>query len=201
MSDLIALDMAILLPAEVYDAAVDLSASLDPAESQGLRLSDLHVPHVTLTQQFVRKEAVDDLWARLTHAISLQEPFTVRVTGGSRGASSVWMAVERSPALVRLHERLMAVMSDFEQVRGEPEAFYGRNARPEDLQWVSRYRVEASFGAYQPHITLGHATAVPEVEPMEFEARTVAACHLGRFCTCRRTLRRWRLKRLGEDAD
>jgi hypothetical protein len=53
--------------------------------------------------------------------------------------------------------------------------------------------MKASFGAYTPHITLGHAEEPPEVTPMVFNAAMIAACHLGRFCSCREILRSWSL--------
>jgi len=59
--------------------------------------------------------------------------------------------------------------------------------------WVTGFRLKSAFGAFTPHITLGHGEHLPEIEPFEFEATTIAACHLGRFCTCRKVLREWRL--------
>ena len=53
--------------------------------------------------------------------------------------------------------------------------------------------MKAAFTSYAPHITLGHAEQPPAVAPMSFTAGIVAACHLGRFCTCREILRTWTL--------
>jgi hypothetical protein len=60
---------------------------------------------------------------------------------------------------------------------------------------VSGFRRKSSFRAFNPHITLGHGKRAPVVEPFAFDATTIAACHLGRFCTCRQVLRAWELKR------
>jgi len=58
MEPLIAVDVAILPPPMVADAALQLSAALPASESKGLRLDARHLPHITLTQQFVRAEDV-----------------------------------------------------------------------------------------------------------------------------------------------
>jgi hypothetical protein len=80
-----------------------------------------------------------------------------------------------------------------ERPGGTPAAFVDGDARVRDLLWVSSYRLKSSFGAFTPHITLGHGAQPPHIEPFEFEATTVAACQLGRFCSCQRVLRSWSL--------
>ena len=193
MSKLLALDVAILPPPNAGGRAIQLSATLPDSESQGLRLDAEHLPHITLTQQFVRVDDLDAIFERIDEALRAQPPLTIRVTGGGKGASSVWMAVERTPAISRLHERLMETLRAFEQPGGGPTAFFERDARVGDVAWVTGYRLSSSFSVYMPHITLGHAGEPPRVEPCTFEATNVAACHLGRFCSCRRVLRQWEL--------
>ena len=193
MSTLLALDVAILPPPDVDARAVYLSATLPAAQSQGLRLDADHRPHITLTQQFVRSDELDAIVERLNKVLRGQPPLTLKVTGGGRGASSVWMAVERSAALSQLHEQLMDALHGFERPGGGAAAFVEGDAREGDVAWVTGYRQTSSFGAYTPHITLGHAGKPPRVDPLTFEATTVAACHLGRFCTCRQVLRSWEL--------
>lgn len=193
MSKLLALDVAILLPPDAGGRAIQSSATLPDSESQGLRLDAERLPHITLTQQFVRIDELDAIFERVDGALRGQPPVTIRVTGGGKGGSSVWMAVERTPALSRLHERLMQALRAFERPGGEPTAFFEGDARAGDVTWVTGYRFSSSLRAYTPHITLGHAGEPPRVEPFAFEATTVAACHLGRFCSCRRVLRSWDL--------
>lgn len=74
---------------------------------------------------------------------------------------------------------------------GGTGAFFGNDARLRDALWVTGYRLKSSFHHFEPHITLGHASKPPAIEPFLFEADTVALCHLGRFCTCRSAIRTW----------
>jgi 2'-5' RNA ligase len=194
MSDLLALDVAILPPASVRERAVSLSAALPDADFEGLRLDHAHQPHITLTQQFVDVDELDRAFERLDGVLRGRSPFTIHVTGVDKtGASAVCMAIARTDVLVSLHERLMETLKEFEHVGGGAAAFVDRDAREADVAWVTGYRLHSSFLSYAPHITLGHASRPSRIEPFTFQATTVAACHLGRFCTCQRVLRQWEL--------
>jgi len=179
--------------AAVRERAVELSASLPPAESHGLRLDDEHLPHITLIQQFIRAEERELAFEKVDEVLRGQPPLRLAVAGGGKGSTSVWMAVEKTPALQDLHEHLMAALRGVERAGGTPAAFFGGDARMGDVLWVSSYRANSSFVGFTPHITLGHAQHPPVVERMTFQASIVAACHLGRFCACREILRSWTL--------
>ena len=189
----VAIDIAILPPADVAARAIALSAALPSGESQGLLLGADCLPHITLTQQFVPYASLDPLLAQLDRVLHDREPLHLRVTGGGKGRNSVWMAIERTPELVNLHEQLLQAAEPFEVTAGDASAFFGGDARDRDVRWVREFRRESSVERFAPHITLGHASDAPTVEPMAFVATTIAVCHLGRFCTCRHIFRAWDL--------
>jgi 2'-5' RNA ligase len=189
----IALDVAILPPPDISRRAIELSAKLPPPDPAGLRLGGDVLPHITLTQQFVEGEEIDTVLDRVGSALVGLAPLRLTVTGAGRGRSSVWMAIQPNPVLIRLHRRLMDSLREFERNDGTQAAFVNGDARQGDVEWVAGFRRNSSYEAFTPHITLGHAATLPSVEPVTFDATTVAACHLGRFCTCRRVLRQWKL--------
>ena len=193
MSALLALDVALLLPPDARRKAITLSASLPAEQSHGFRLDADHHPHITLTQQFVRVDEVDAALERVDETVQTQRPLTIRVTGGGKGHSSVWMAVERTDEIASLHERIMEALRGLERPGGTAAAFFEGDARVGDVAWVTGYRLKSSLSAYKPHVTLGYAAEPPVIEPFTFAATTIAACHLGRFCSCRRVLRSWEL--------
>jgi 2'-5' RNA ligase len=193
VSQLVAIDVAVLPPPEVSKRATEFSAMLAGGDPQALRLGAGCLPHITLTQQFVGAASLDACLDAVGVVLRGVAPLQLSVTGVGRGNTTVWMSVERSPALFDLHRRLMDALEKFEQADGDADAFIG-TARPRDTEWVRRYRRSSSGGAFTPHITLGHSTqTTPPVEPVTFEAATIAACQLGRFCSCGRVLRRWTL--------
>ena len=192
MSHLVAMDVAVLPPPDVTDRAVRLSAAL-PADPHGFHLDADHLPHITLSQSFVREDELEMAFERVTGVLRGRGRLRLRVTGGGKGSSSVWMAVERTPELNELHEGVMHALVGVERPGGTPAAFVDGDGRVGDVLWVTGYRLKSSFSAWEPHITLGHGDDPPSIEPFSFTADTVAVCHLGRFCTCRRILRSWPL--------
>jgi 2'-5' RNA ligase len=191
---LLALDVAILPPPEVSQRAIQLSASLPESESLGLRLGGDMLPHITLTQQFIQTTDLDIVLEQVVSVLAAVRPLHLVVTGAGSGQSSVWMAIEQTPALSKLHRDLMDAVGPFEYPDGTAAAFVDGDARARDVAWVNEYRRTSSHAAFRPHITLGHSATLPPVESLGFTATTIAACHLGRFCTCRRVLRRWELE-------
>jgi 2'-5' RNA ligase len=193
VSKLLAIDVAILPTPAVRARAVDLSASLPASESHGLRLDDEHLPHVTLSQHFIREDERELAFEKVDEVLRGQKPLKLVISGGGRSSSAVWMAVENTPQLQKLHERLMEGLRGVERAGATPAAFFGGDARMGDVLTVASYRVNSSFAGFSPHITLGHASQPPVVERMSFQASIIAACHLGRFCSCRQILRSWTL--------
>ena len=191
--DTTAVDIAILLPPEISNRAVALSAALPRTESHGLLLGPGMLPHITLTQQFVSTDALDAAIVRVDAVLADQDSLHLRVTGSGKGSNSVWMAVDRPAALVALHERLLHATQAFEKPDGDASAFAGGDARERDIRWVQNFRRDFSYDRFTPHITIGHADQPPFVEPMEFVATTIALCALGRFCTCSQVIARWDL--------
>lgn len=192
MAKLVALDVAILPPPAVSQQAIALSAAL-PGEEPPLRLGDEHLPHITLTQQFVREEELENAFAHIGDVLGGTGPLRIDATEAVRDGHTIWIAIARTPALTALHEALMEALRGLERPEGTPAAFVDHDARLKDVLWVTGFRLKSSFGAFQPHITLGHGSEPPSIEPFSFDATKVAACHLGRHCTCRRVLREWTL--------
>ena len=193
MVKLVALDVAILPPPDVMARAIELSAALPDEGSQGLRLDGDHLPHVTLTQHFVRHEELELAFSHVETVLADQPPLRIAITGGGQSGHTLWMSIERTRELLDLHERLMEELRGVERQEGGPHAFFEATGRVRDVLWVTGFRLKSSSSAYTPHITLGHGDRLPAIEHLAFEATTIAACHLGRFCTCRRVLRSWTL--------
>jgi 2'-5' RNA ligase len=193
MSKLVAVDVAILPPPNITARAIEISAALPAEGSQELRLDAEHLPHITLTQHFIREEELDAAFERVDEVVAQQPPLRVLATGAGKSGHTLWIAIENTPQLSTLHEQLMEALRGYERPDGGPGAFFGGEGRMGDVLWVASYHLKASFGAFTPHITLGHGAKTPEIEPFAFDAARIAACHLGRFCTCRRVLRGWTL--------
>ena len=90
---LLAVDVALLLPPDIRERAVSLSAGLVSSHPDRLTLDADHHPHITLTQQFVRVDALDAAFARVAQfyereldqklkvVTTLLEPILILVVG------------------------------------------------------------------------------------------------------------------------
>lgn len=193
--DLLALDLVLLLPEEANERAKAVNAALGAGQPEGFRFDETHVPHLTLVQQFLRRARLPALVENLDRVLRRAAPLSIRVLGIHSQESTVLFLVERTPALQRLHEELMDAVEPLEEPQGAAGAFYtnGEAARERDVAWVGRFRAEASYANFVPHVTLGVGPPPPPLEPFAFTADRVGLFHLGRFCTCRAPLRAWKL--------
>ena len=190
----IAIDVAILLPAAARSVLERLNAVCTLSPDRGFRFDATHHPHITLGQRFVDVDGVDALRADLAPILTRQSPLDLLVTGVRTGRTAQAAVVAPTPALQRLHEQVVGVLTRHE-VTGIGDAFQvdDHPARDADVRWVTRFRRDSAFGRFDPHITIGIGTEPATVAPWRFTANEVAICRLGRFCTCRDRLARWRL--------
>ena len=169
-----------------------VNARFDVAVGDGVRLDATHHPHITLGQHFVNGDRLTDVRTRVATVVSGLPPLDLRVTGARGGRTAQVLAVAPTPALQRVHERLMDALAPFE-VPGCAAAFQQDDAPPRDadIAWVTRFRADSSYTRFDPHITVGIGPDPVTVGPFDFTAREFAICRLGRCCTCRDQLARW----------
>ena len=141
------------------------SAALPGDGSERLRLDAQHLPHVTLTQHFVKYDELDGASCGDRRGARTSAPACITITGGGQSAHTLWMTVERTPELLDLHGRLMQALKGLERTAGDAHAFFEGGGRVGDVHWVAAFRQNSSFGAFTPHITLGHGERPPAVEP------------------------------------
>ncbi len=195
---LLALDVAVLPPAACQPRLAELNAALD-APPHGFRFDDTHLPHVTLAQQFVPAERLDDIVASLARVVGCAAALRLRSTGLSRGRTTSSLRLAPTVALAGLHAAVMDALLPFVAGPGDESAFLsdGEPPRAADLEWVTCFRNRAAHARYDPHITLGVGAAPGEAAALDTVAERVALCHLGRYCTCRRLLAEWALTARG----
>ena len=102
MVKLVALDVAILPPPDVMARAIELSAALQPehptrdlsTDSDRLRLDDEHLPHVTLTQHYIREQELELAFSHVDAVLATQPPLRTTITGGGQSRRhTLWMSV------------------------------------------------------------------------------------------------------------
>jgi hypothetical protein len=191
---LLAIDVAVMLPVDLRRRVARLNGVLTPPPD-GFRLDDTHVPHITIVQLFVRAHHLEELSDVVGTAVQTVEPLELRTASIDHGRTATTLQVALTPQLERLHRGLMDDLRPFEAGPGTTEAFVvdGELPREADLAWVGQFRTHAAYDLFEPHVTLGVGGPIEPPPATSFTATEVAIYHLGRFCTCRRLVRRWEL--------
>ena len=189
----IAIDIALLLPDAANERVRAVNKAMLAAKPEGLRFDATHLPHITLAQMFVQRVNLPALIGRIDPILGSAPPLALFVSGVGSGNTTAHLVIEPNPALRKLHEQLMDAVQPFEEAGGGSEAFHsdGEPPRAADIAWVTRFRTNASYGNFHPHITVGAGPPQEFREPFGFTIGRATVCHLGRFCTCRIVLREW----------
>ena len=191
---LLAIDIAVLLPVAVRVCLTHLNASLQPPPD-GFRFNESCLPHITLVQQFVQENELTAFFDAANMVLSGTQPLELRTTTIAHGQTTSTLGLEPTSVLIDLHCRLMDRLAAFERGTGSASSFHtnGWPARTSDVEWVRNFRTKSAYVWYEPHITVGVGDLISSIAPLAFTTPHVAACHLGRYCTCRVELEKWTL--------
>ncbi|MBI3895130.1 MAG: 2'-5' RNA ligase family protein [Acidobacteria bacterium] len=195
-TEIIAVDVALLLPESARERAQAINAILWAQQQDGFQFDATHLPHITLVQLFVQRKNLSSLIQSIDSILRHVSPLSLRVTKFGKTQTTSHLLIERTSELQSLHERLTDGVAPFEEPPGTTDTFFGAKepARPSDVEWVAHFRSQASGNNYWPHITLGVGNLQEPAEPFDFTASRVSLCHLGRSCACRAVLHEWNLR-------
>ncbi|MHC4569220.1 MAG: hypothetical protein ACYTE3_26115 [Planctomycetota bacterium] len=113
----------------------------------------------------------------------------IQVGTNSAGEKVSVLGLERTETLQLLHEEVMHELESHLSQDVTVEMVLSPPAAAEStLRWIRDYPRKSSFERFFPHITLGYGQLDDFSLPSEFSAQSLALCHLGNHCTCRKIL-------------
>ena len=167
----------------------------------GYELDASHAPHITLLQRFVRTNDFDAVTAVLTKVLVTEHPTELGLkTKGYdyviwEGHAVTVIIIERTPELMRLHQKVTDAVAPFSVSSGTAAAFVGTEINTETIGWVKTFVPKSSGENYVPHVTVGVANEdfvkrmkAEPYEPFTFKADGVAIYQLGNFGTAAKML-------------
>jgi hypothetical protein len=195
MDNLLAVDIALLPDETLMQRCFDENTQL-LAKQEGPHVFDPEhcIPHLTLTMGVIRRESLSVLQGRLTEfaqhdAPQLHARLVSRALVPANGNSVTEYVVDRTTELDALHGRAHDMMGDLIVDEATIDALLQPPvAEPITLEWIKYFRTKHSGEAYSPHITLGLGGLPQNDESIPFHGSSVALCHLGNYCTCRKIL-------------
>jgi len=193
---LIAIDILLQPDQTMISKANAVNARLRENYPDGYSLDATHAPHVTLLQRFVRVQDLDAVTSAVAKVYAENPPIGLQLKAVALdyviwgGVAVTVFVVERTPALMQLHEKVIAAVEPFSVSGGTKAAFVGDDANSDTIGWVERFIPDSSGPKYIAHVTLGvaHEDFVKAMKAAPFNAFTfrvkgAAVYHLGNFGT------------------
>jgi hypothetical protein len=199
--NLIAIDV-LLEPDETMVARANaVNARLRGDYPGGYSLDATHTPHVTMVQRFIRLRDFDAVTAAIAKVLATERPTDLQLTAHglvavpSAGVAVTLIAVERTPELARLQQRIADAVAPFAATGGTEAAFIDTPKGGDIVAYVETFVPKASGANYFPHITAGVASEAfvnqMKAEPfttVRFKPTGVAIYQLGNFGTASKRL-------------
>lgn len=163
-----AVDIALEPDATMMQHAKDANARLLKSFSKGFALDETHHPHVTMLQQFVRTDDLDNVFSVANAVIAKEKPtaWTLKafkyyyIPSAPLGLAGI--VVEPTDDLHRLQDELIAAVKPYTVRRGTPDAFFsevgGRDIQKSLIEYVDYFVKIAAGKRFNPHVTIGVAT-------------------------------------------
>jgi hypothetical protein len=202
--DVVAINVLLEPDAALADRATALNVRVRATERRGFALDATHVPHVTVVQQYVRREDVGSVGAAIQKVLeTTPAPMELEVVGVDAspwsGSTMASLRVGPAPALMRFQEAVVAALIPLAAPAGDAAAFV--RDPPETsidsatMDYVSGFVLKNTGEKYQPHVTVGLTTqalaSTLKAEPFQrqkFAVAKVAVYQLGNSGTARRRL-------------
>jgi len=190
----IAIDVLLEPDQTMVDKASAFNSRLRADYPQGYSLDATHAPHVTLLQRFIRVSDFDAVTTAVTTVLLTERAtdLSLKAQGfvyvPSQGVAVTLLAVERTPELVRLQQKVVDAVAPFAVSGGTSAAFVDTPPDGDIVPYVETFVPKASGPNYFPHVTVGVATESfvkrLKAEPFEaftFKPKDVAIYQLGNY--------------------
>jgi 2'-5' RNA ligase len=206
-----AIDIALEPDATMMQHAQAANARLLKTFPKGFALDASHHPHITMLQQFVRTENLDQIYDAAAEVLASETPTRWKlkaikyyyIPDSPNGLAGI--VVEPTADLLRLQRKLLDAVAPFTAKTGTAAAFMstdgGRDIQRSLIDYVTNFVPIASGDKFNPHVTIGVGTeAYLEkmlAEPFEafaFSPVGVSVYQLGSFGTARKELKALVLK-------
>lgn len=191
----IAIDVVLLPNEKMTNKAVEISTKQSEKSNDKILLNGENcLPHISLAMGVINEIDIEKI-SRVLNEIT--EQFTLFKLTADNYRSPMTPAgniiseftVEKTNDLYNLHALIMEKLKKFLTYDASVEMVFSPPKVEEiTLHWIKKYLQNSSFEKYKPHITLGYGQIENVITPIAFTSSTLALCHLGNYCTCRKIL-------------
>jgi 2'-5' RNA ligase len=192
----LALNIAILPPDYICEAAQAVSRLLWENSQEGFVLDESHLPHITIMQLFVNVKKLESVVRVAQKSWASRLPIEARILGVNSFRSCLGMrfaewTLDLSPGIRALHAGLRVDLGKVRAPAGNAMGFFGNldgQLADSHIRYVEQFSRIAGGRAFRPHITLGAGATSMEPPVADFRVDRLAVCQLGEYWTCRRLI-------------
>jgi hypothetical protein len=211
-SPVTAIDILLEPDATMLKHSADNNARLLKVYPKGFALDELHRPHITLIQRFVRTADLDKVYAASGQVLARANVAGMKLEAfkyyyiPSKDVGLAGTVAKPTPELLKLQADLIAAVVPFTVETGDSAAFV---TTPDDpiidpalIGYVSTFVPNSSGDHFNPHVTTGVALReyldqmlAEPFAPFTFSPAGAAIYQLGQFGTAAKKLKELDLKR------
>ena len=188
----IAVDVVLLPSEEVTDKVIDANRHL---LNSGIILNkDNCLPHISLAMGCIEEKDIGQIEKILQDAAKEHFPSKLKIVGVYIGTDAAGRKVslyhvEKTQSIQSLHEKIMEKLLPYFSYDVTEKMLLAEGKVAEStLRWIKNFPIESSFEKFFPHITIGFGESKALDLPIEFAPISLALCHLGNHCTCKKIL-------------
>ncbi len=188
----IAVDVVLLPSEEVTDKVIDANRHL---LNSGIILNkDDCLPHISLAMGCIEEKDIGQIEKILQDAAKEHFPSKLKIVGVYIGTDAAGRKVslyhvEKTQSIQSLHEKIMEKLLPYFSYDVTEKMLLAEGKVAEStLRWIKNFPIESSFEKFFPHITIGFGESKALDLPIEFAPISLALCHLGNHCTCKKIL-------------
>ncbi|HUW20350.1 MAG TPA: 2'-5' RNA ligase family protein [Sedimentisphaerales bacterium] len=154
------------------------------------------LPHISLAMGCIDERDIPEIKKVVEQiaektSLSRLTVIGIRTSTSSVGEEISVFELQKTQELQALHEAIMERLAPYLSSDVTKEMLYNpAEVGQPTLSWIQNYRQNSGFENFFPHITIGYGRMENGPFPVQFTPSTLAVCHLGSHCTCRKVLAR-----------
>ena len=199
----IAIDVLLVPSEKMYAQALYLNSLINQDNPNTIKLDENHIPHITLLQCFIKEEDLPKVNTALNGLFETIEDENLKAESlfydKNEEESFAMISIEKSSALLELHEKVIEILNPYIVANGSKESFVqnpdGSPISEFTVAYVPEFVKKHSYENYNPHISLGVAQtkvldslAQNVFEPLSFQAASLSVYQLGDHGTSQQLL-------------
>lgn len=182
---IIAINIAITPESAMSDYAKNMNRELQKIYPQGFSLDDSHHPHITILQQYIKRDDLENIYHDLNNLMIKASKeawkfdatkFSIYPVNNEMGA--LFIDIKSTPQLLELQHNIIALAQPYSVTNGTASAFDRSQNEPEinqfTLDYVRDFVKNSAGDHYHPHITLGIAP-ITELQRWQNQLPTVSS--------------------------